>query len=317
MHMNRKFVLVPLLSLFLVGCNGGEPFANDEYKPKGMTPSHKIVRALNMDETALFDDSIGLTDIYLRSFTQTIEARIYEKKALPNHITSSTFDGRLSESMSHRIYENGVFKTEIRQENELIYQGSTMSSEAQAAYYGVLNEEETEISLTLDLTDESGEHVVAVSTEPYSAEDDYDDYFAIDFSASVWSEVGSCSIGMTEAGLLAATNTTSDVTPPGSEYVAPDGSEFILETNRLFEAYFAKGVDEDSEAEYYYLVSSRIYQENLIISYEVPNIADVAVTYRERPVLLAYQEVIINSSTATNNNFALDSIPAATAEEEE
>jgi hypothetical protein len=44
-----------------------------------------------------------------------------------------------------------------------------MSSEAQAAYYGVLNEEETEISLTLDLTDESGEHVVAVSTEPYSA----------------------------------------------------------------------------------------------------------------------------------------------------
>jgi hypothetical protein len=49
--------------------------------------------------------------------------------------------------------------------------------------------------------------------------------------------------------------------------------------------------------------------------FEVPNIADVAVTYRERPVLLAYQEVIINSSTATNNNFALDSIPAATAEE--
>jgi|LSQX01.3.fsa_nt_gb hypothetical protein len=315
MHMNRKIILIPLLSLFLVGCDAG-PFANDEYKPKGMTPTHKIVRALTAEEVAIFDDSTAIADDYLKSFTRSTEMRIYHKKALPSHTTSATYDERASSLQSHKIYENGVFKTELSVENERIYEGSILNAEMNLAYYGVVNDDETEITTTLDLTDQSGEHTIENSTDPFDPITDYDFYFAIDLSTPVWSLIGLCTIGMTDAGLIAATFATNDVTPIGSVYVASDGSRFIVETNTFFEAYFAKGVDDETETEYYYLTQARSYEEKLIISNEVPNIADEPIEYLARPILLSFEEDIITASTATNNNFAIDSIPVPVEEEE-
>ncbi|MFA5223024.1 MAG: hypothetical protein WC411_01680, partial [Bacilli bacterium] len=175
--MNRKIILIPLLSLFLVGCDAG-PFANDEYKPKGMTPTHKIVRALTAEEVAIFDDSTAIADGYLKSFTRSTEMRIYHKKALPSHTTSATYDERASSLQSHKIYENGVFKTELSVENERIYEGSILNAEMNLAYYGVVNDDETEITTTLDLTDQSGEHTIENSTNPFDPIADYDFYFA-------------------------------------------------------------------------------------------------------------------------------------------
>lgn len=315
--MNRKVILLPLLSFFLLGCNGGEPFANDEYKPKGMTPTHKIVRALSAAELDLFESSIATSDVYLKAYSETLEMRSYEKKALPNHATSSTYDERQSSYFAHKIYENGVFKTDGTQKFERIYQGSTVSAEREATRYGVLNKDASEIALTDDSIDFGGEHLTEVSTLPYVAEDNYDDYFAIDLSPSVWNAVGVCNIGMTSSGFLAATITETETTSLGNLFVASDGSKYIVETNTFFEAYLAKGVDEESEEEYYYVTSSRTYVEDLIISYELQLVADnYVVTYRDKPILLYYEESVIGASTATNNNFAIDTIPVPVDDEE-
>ncbi|MFA5762631.1 MAG: hypothetical protein WC931_03525 [Bacilli bacterium] len=314
--MKSKLILVPLLSFFLVGCNGG-PFANDEYKPKGLTPTHKIIRALSSEEADLFDDSIETSDIYLKSFSRSMEVRYFFKKALPNHLTAETYDYRESGYQAQKIYENDVvvFQNDVMQER--IYQGSVVNLEAAIKIYGALNDEETEITLTHDIVETSGEHNVSVETLAYDPLSDYEAYFLINLEAIVWSNIGLCDIGMTQENTIAASFVTTFVTPIGSPYIADDGSKFIVETNMFFEAYFVKGVDEETEAEYFYLSYSRAYNEALIVSKEVPNIVSEPIEYLDRPILLAYQEEIINASTDSNRNFDKTMIPEPVVEEEE
>lgn len=311
--MKRKLLLWPLLSLFIVGCNGSDsPFADDEYQPIGMTPTHQIVRPINAEEEELLDDSFATTDMLLNSISMKAESRFFAKKALPNHITASTYDERISINYDWKRYENDVVVIEQDVLTQKLYTGSLISSMFNLAYYAALNDDDTEVTTTIDITDEGGDNVVTSNTSAYDQSTDYEQYFVSDLQDEIWDNVYDGYVGTTDNDLIAAIIVESSVTDIADAVQMDDGSRYIIETNNLFEAYFAKGVLDDEVTEYYYVSYARIYTENLIVSEAIPNIASESITYLSRPIVLAYNEQIISASIASNGNFVTSQIPEAT-----
>ena len=311
--MKRKLLLWSLLSLFIVGCNGSDsPFADDEYQPIGMTPTHQIVRPMNAEEEELLDDSFATTDMLLNSISMKAESRFFAKKALPNHITASTYDERISINYDWKRYENDVVVIEQDVLSQKLYTGSLISSMFNLAYYAALNDDDTEVTTTIDITDEGGDNVVTSNTSAYDQSTDYEQYFVSDLQDEIWDNVYDGYVGTTDNDLIAAIIVESSVTDIADAVQMDDGSRYIIETNNLFEAYFAKGVLDDEVTEYYYVSYARIYTENLIVSEAIPNIASESITYLSRPIVLAYNEQIISASVASNGNFVTSQIPEAT-----
>ena len=311
--MKRKLLLWSLLSLFIVGCNGSDsPFADDEYQPIGMTPTHQIVRPMNAEEEELLDDSFATTDMLLNSISMKAESRFFAKKALPNHITASTYDERISINYDWKRYENDVVVIEQDVLSQKLYTGSLISSMFNLAYYAALNDDDTEVTTTIDITDEGGDNVVTSNTSAYDQSTDYEQYFVSDLQDEIWDNVYDGYVGTTDNDLIAAIIVESSVTDIADAVQMDDGSRYIIETNNLFEAYFAKGVLDDEVTEYYYVSYARIYTENLIVSEAIPNIASESITYLSRPIVLAYNEQIISASVASNGNFLTSQIPEAT-----
>lgn len=312
--MNRKILLLPMLSLFLVGCNGqNSPFDGDTYVAKGMTPSHKIVRNPTNEEKALYEDSRIVSDAYLSSVTQTYEQRLLPKKALPNHITATTCDERSSVTMISKRYDNNVRVLNLDIIEQSLYSGSVINSQSSTDYYLVVNDEETQITSTYDVTGNSGVRTVSADTASYDPATDYATNFNVSFEVGIWNKISSSGLRATADDLIAFIDIETTTTAVVDAYVAEDGSRFIIETNSLFEVYLAKGVDSDSDEEYYYLSYARQYSENLIISEEIPNIVSEPIAYLKKPVLLSYAEEIIVASVASNGNFVTSQIPEVTA----
>lgn len=308
--MKRKILLWPLLSILLVGCNGSDsPFSNDEYVPIGLTPSQQIIRAMNGEEAELLNESVEETDIFLNSLSIISESRTYAKKALPNHITASTFDQRVSIKVDSKRYENDVMV--ITQDTLLqkLYTGTLINSSTQAAFYAAVSEDETEITTTADITNDSGNHVVTTNTTAYIEATDYEDYFVFDLGGQVWDNIFDGFIGITEDGSIAALVVETYASDLAGAVTMDDGSRYIVETNSIFEAYLKKGLLDDEVTEYYYVSYARSYVEILIISEAIPNIVTEPITYLKKPILLSYDELVINASTSTNGNFVTSQIP--------
>ena len=311
--MKVKFLLWPLFSLFLIGCNGqGSPFADDEYKPKGLTPTHQIVRALSQEEADLLANSVVVSDAYLTSANVTMESRSFGKKALPKHITASSCDERTSISLDGKRYENDVMVYSQTTLDQQLYTGTLVTNATNLNYYATLNQDKSEITTTIDITNEGGDRSVTSNASPYSDDTDYNDYFVFDFESQIWDEYGSGLIGVTNSGSLASITANTMVSDIAGAAVMDDGSRFIIETNSLLEICFLKGVLDDEVTEYYYVSYARSYVEYLIVSDEIPNVIGEPISYLSQPILLAYNEQVIQTSIATNGNFVTSQIPEPT-----
>ncbi|MFA5421992.1 MAG: hypothetical protein WC344_04355 [Bacilli bacterium] len=309
--MKRNLLLWPAFCLFLVGCNGqNDSFLNDEYKPKGMAPTHKIVKALTDDEIAIFDASVVAADVYVTTANESYEHRDFEKKILASHATSATCDIRYSDTNVFKRYDNDIAVESFSFLYERVYTGTMVRSTYDDKSYSQASS--TEITLTLDMTDESLKRTVTSNTNPYNSETDYGEYFVTDLNPEVWSKIGDGIIGFADGGLIANIDVNTEVTPVNNGYLADDGSRFIVERNSIFEAYFTKAVDAETETAFYYPSYVRAYGESLILSEVVPNVATEPITYLKKPVLLNYEEFILTTSLASNGNFVSSDIPEPT-----
>lgn len=312
--MNRKLYLLPMLSVFLVGCNGqNSPFDGDTYVAKGMAPTHKIIRAMTSEEQTLYEDSRIVSDVKITSLTDISEERVLPKKALPSHVTATTYDERSTMSMAFKRYENNAQVVNLEFISQYLYTGSIVTNISSLDYYVVVNDDETELTITADVTSTSGVRTVGATTSAYDPATDYESTFSITLETTVWDKIGSCVMGVTADGHIGAVDITTATTPLIEAYIAGDGSRYIIETNTIFEAYLSKGVDDDTDEEFYYVSYVRSYEEKLIISEAIPNIATEAIVYRDKPILLSFIEEVIVADIATNGNFVTSQVPEVTA----
>ncbi|MFA7068196.1 MAG: hypothetical protein GX816_01555 [Erysipelotrichia bacterium] len=311
--MNRKMLLLPLLSFFVVGCNGqNAPFTDDQYKPKGMAPTHKIVEVLPSEEEDIFDSTVEESDAYLTAATITSESRFYGKKVFPSHSSVESFDERNSQSNTFTRYENRVSVFKNKEFASRVYEGTLIKKESKEDTYNVLNESEDEIAITTDVTSFDGENHIETNTISYDPLFDYETYFQTNITDFVLLVASGGMIGLTKDKMIAMQDMETSTTPPDAPYIAGDGVGFIVETNSMFEAYFAKRVDNETEEEYYHLASFRLYTEYLVLSEEIPNMANESIVYLTKPVLLGYEETILTTKLTSNGNFVTSTIPQPT-----
>ena len=308
--MKRKLLFLPLLSVFVVGCNGqNAPFSDDEYKPKGIMPTHKIVDALPSEEEDIFDNTIEDSDAYLTAVTSTNESRFYGKKVFADHSSVESYDERISQTATFARYENGISVNKNRTQKSRVYEGTLIENETKQDTYRVLNETEDEIEITTDVTGYDGKNDVETSTASYNPLSDYEVYFQANVTDLIVLMASGGMIGLTKDKMIAMQDKDTSTTPPNAPYIAGDGAGFIVETNQMFEAYFSKKVDNETEEEYYHLSSFRLYTEYLVLSEEIPNIFDEPIVYLEKPVLLGYEETIFTTKLTSNGNFKTSDIP--------
>ena len=302
-------LVLPLMSIFLVGCNGSSsPFSEDSYIPRGMEVSHPIIRALKAEEIELLD-TLPDSDKVIKEMVVTGEYRNLSLERMASHASSETPNERFSTRREIKIYENDVRVDKQMQLQHTLLRDSDIRFSATLDTYTALNDEETEVDITSDLTDAAGERSIELTTSPYVALDDHDTYFALECFTYYRSQFTDEIIGAASDGLAAIIEVETATNTRAAPFTFDDGSQFLTEYNTLIEMYLARGVDADTEEEYYYVDYFRIYEELSIVSEPIPTLTTTPVTYLDQPILLEYSEMVLETSVETNGNFVTSGIP--------
>jgi hypothetical protein len=246
----------------------------------------------------------------------TLEGRSFALKALPSHALSTTSNQRDSIRIDNKIYDNGVRISKMSEFTHDLYIGSDISWSSSMNIYAVVNEEQDQISVTSQEIDTDKVEVVENVTNAYDPLVDHDSYFLLSAFGAYSDDFNNGIIGVTESGEVASILVNTNVTDRDHALPFDDGSKFITKTETIYEIYLSKGVDEDTDNEYYYLSYYRAYAGAWIISKEVPTNVEKAITYLDRPIFLGFEEMIVITSTTSNGNFVTSEIPVPTEEEE-
>lgn len=306
MKKTKLLLLIPIASL-LAGCvvTDYSPFKEDDYVPIGYQ-TESLTREITSDEEDVLIDGLLRMDDYVTGMKGTIEERFYFHSYFGKNapIDYEDIDVSLSYSSEAKTYNNNVKVVRENEKESLMNDFLDVDSQEEVYRWTFLPTPATyEIRRSIERDSEDA-LVTMIDTGAYAAATDYQTHFGYNAAMTADSLLADSDfIGMNDDDMIIGIKRSSS-----SSIMELERNSYVYTLmNTVMEIKLSLYEPEDDSDPFYLPVQVREYGEMKVISeifvqYE-------RAKYLDKPIILGYQEGIVQYLTSDNGDYDTTNIP--------
>lgn len=306
MKKTKLLLLIPIASL-LAGCvvTDYSPFKEDDYVPIGYQ-TESITRVMTSDERGILEDGLLRMDDYVTGMKSTNEERYYLHSYFGKNTPTDyeDVDSSLSSSLEAKTYNNNVKVVRENEKESFMNDYADVDSEEEEYKWTFLPTPETYETRRSMARDSEDVAVTMIDTGAYVAATDYQTRFGHNVAETADSLIDDSDlIGMNDDEMIIGIKRTS-----ASAILELRRNSYVYAlTNRVVEIKLSLYEPEDDSNPFYLPVQVREYLEMRVIS-EI-FVKNELAKYLDTPIIIAYQEEIVEYLTTDNGDYDIASIP--------